>query len=113
VGGLKSSRSFLCIDYLEKNKKITVEYYSNLLTRLDAKIRENRPGLQKKEVVCHHNNAPAHKSVLAVEKLRDLHNELLEHSPYSPHLAPSDFFRIPKLKLFLVGQRFSFESSGD
>jgi hypothetical protein len=40
-------------------------------------------------------------------KLRDLHYKLLEHPPYSPDLAPSDFFLFPKLKLFLAGQRFS------
>ena len=34
------------IDYLEKGKTITREYYSSLLTRLDEKIREKRPGLQ-------------------------------------------------------------------
>jgi hypothetical protein len=37
----------LFIDYLEKGI-ITEEYYSNLLTRLDEKICEKRPGLQKK-----------------------------------------------------------------
>jgi len=31
----------------------------------------------------------------------------LEHPPYSPDLAPSDFYLFPKLKLFLAGQRFS------
>ena len=40
-------------------------------------------------------------------KLRDLHYELLEHPPYSPDLAPSDFYLFQKLKLFLAGQRFS------
>ena len=50
----------------------------------------------------------AHKSVLATEKLRDLHYELLEHPPYSSDLAPSDFFLFQKLKLFLVGQHFFF-----
>jgi hypothetical protein len=37
------------IDYVEKGKTITGEYYSNLLTRLEEKIREKRPGLQKKK----------------------------------------------------------------
>jgi len=37
------------IDYLEKGKTITGEYYSDLLTRLDEKICEKRPGLQKKK----------------------------------------------------------------
>jgi histone-lysine N-methyltransferase SETMAR len=40
-------------------------------------------------------------------KLSDLHYELLEHPPYSPDLASSDFCLFPKLKLFLAGQRFS------
>jgi histone-lysine N-methyltransferase SETMAR len=40
-------------------------------------------------------------------KLRNLHYELLEHPPYSPDLALSDFYLFPKLKLLLAGQRFS------
>jgi len=40
-------------------------------------------------------------------KLRDLHYELLEHPPYSPDLAPSDFCLFPKLKLSLAGQHYS------
>jgi histone-lysine N-methyltransferase SETMAR len=75
----------LFIEYLEKGKTITGEYYySNLLTTLDKKIREKRRGLQKKK--------------LAMGKLRDLHYELLEHPPHSPDLAPSDFYLFPKLK---------------
>jgi len=50
------------------------------------------------------DNAPAHKSVLTMGKLRDLHYEFLEHSPYSPDLASTDF---PKLKHLLAGQFFS------
>jgi histone-lysine N-methyltransferase SETMAR len=60
------------------------------------------------KIIIHQDNAaPAHKSVLAMGKLRNLHYELLEHPPYSPDLAPSDFYLFIKLKLFLVGQRFS------
>ena len=36
------------IDYREKGKIITREYYSNFLIRLDEKIRKKRPGLQRK-----------------------------------------------------------------
>ena len=39
----------LFLDYLEKGKTITGEYYSNILTRLDEKILEKRLGLQKKK----------------------------------------------------------------
>jgi histone-lysine N-methyltransferase SETMAR len=88
------AEGILFIDYLEKGKTITGEYYSSLLTklRLHEKIREKRPGFKKKIIIFHQDNAPAHKSVLALGKLRDLHYELLEHPPYSPNLAPSDFY---------------------
>jgi hypothetical protein len=55
------AEGILFIDYLEKGKTITGKYYSNLLTRLDEQIREKRPGLQKKKIIFHHNNAPAPK----------------------------------------------------
>jgi len=37
---------------------------------------------------------------------RDLKYELLEHSPYSSDLAPSDFHLFPNLKKFVTGKRF-------
>ncbi|CAK9809133.1 Histone-lysine N-methyltransferase SETMAR [Anthophora quadrimaculata] len=40
-------------------------------------------------------------------KCATLHYELLEHPPYSPDLAPSDFHLFPNLKKFLRGKRFS------
>jgi hypothetical protein len=43
------AEGILYIDYLEKGKTIIGEYYSNLLPRLDKKILEKRPGLQKKK----------------------------------------------------------------
>jgi hypothetical protein len=43
------AEGILFIDYPEKGKTITGEYYSNLLTRLDKTIREKSPGLQKKK----------------------------------------------------------------
>jgi len=101
------AEGILFIDYLENGKTITGEYYSNLLTRLDEKICEKRPGLQKKKIIFHRDNALAHKSVLAMGKLRDLHYELLKHPPCSPYLAPSNFCLFPKLKLFLAGKHFS------
>ena len=52
------AEGILFIDYLGKGKTITGEYYSNLLTRLDKKISERRPGLQKKKIIFHQDSAP-------------------------------------------------------
>jgi hypothetical protein len=40
--GVLDAEGILFIDYFENGKTITREYYSNLLTRLDEKIREKR-----------------------------------------------------------------------
>ncbi|EFN89072.1 Histone-lysine N-methyltransferase SETMAR, partial [Harpegnathos saltator] len=59
------------------------------------------------KVLFHHDNAPAHTSALAAVKLVELvPYELLPHPPYSPDLAPCDFFLFPNLKKSLAGQKF-------
>jgi hypothetical protein len=39
------------IGFPKKGKTITAKYYSNLLARLDEKIREIRTGLRKKKII--------------------------------------------------------------
>ena len=76
------AKGILLVDYLQTGKTINSEYYCNLLDQFDARIREKRPVLQKKNIIFHQdNNAPAHKS-----------DELLKHPPYSSELTPSDFW---------------------
>jgi hypothetical protein len=54
------AEGILFIGYLEKGKTITGEYYSNLLTRLDEKICEKRPGKKKKKIIFYQDNTPPH-----------------------------------------------------
>jgi len=58
-------------------------------------------------VLFHHDSAPARTSALAKAKLVELGYELLPHPPYSPDLAPCDFFLFPNLKKSLAGQKFA------
>lgn len=101
------AKGILFVDYLQTGKTINSEYYCNLLDQLKEKIREKRPGLQKKKILFHQDNAPCHKSILTMAKIHELKFELLEHPPYSPDLAPSDFHLFPELKKFMRGKRFS------
>lgn len=101
------AKGILLVDYLQTGKTINSEYYRKLLDQLDAKIREKRPGLTKKKIIFHQDNAPAHKSVLTMAKINELKYDLLEHPPYSPDLAPSDFWLFSHLKKFMRGKHFS------
>lgn len=105
------AKGILLIDYLEKGRTITGEYYASLLDRLKAAITEKRPGMAKKKVLFHHDNAPVHSSRVAQQKLAELRFQLLPHPAYSPDLAPSDYHLFPKLKTFLAGRKF--ESNED
>ena len=91
-------KGILLIDSLQKGKTINSEYYCNLLDQLNLKIREKRPGLQQKKNIFHQDNAPCHKSVLTMAKFNEFKYELLDHPPYYPDLAPSDFYLFPNPK---------------
>lgn len=101
------ARGIIFIDYLEKGRTINSDYYIALLDRLKDEIAEKRPHLQKKKVLLHQDNAPSHKSVKTMAKIHELGFELLPHPPYSPDLAPSDYFLFSDLKRMLVGKKFS------
>ena len=54
----------------------------------------------------HHGNAPSHTSIAVREFLAQNNITTLPHPPYSPDLAPCDFFLFPKLKTHLKGHHF-------
>ena len=54
----------------------------------------------------HHDNAPPHASLLIREFLAKQETTVVPQPPYSPDLAPADFFLFPKLKSTLKGRRF-------
>jgi hypothetical protein len=89
-----------------------IEYHAviKFFVKEGLMANEKRPGLQKKKIIFHQDNTPAHKSVLAMGNLRDLHYELLEHPPDSPDLVPSDFYLFPKLKTLPRWSAFFFKS---
>jgi len=54
----------------------------------------------------HHDNAPAHASLLIREFLTKHEMTVVPQPPYSPDLALADFFLFPKLKSSLKGRQF-------
>ena len=57
-----------------------------------------------------HDNAPAHWALATQKKLAYLGFQCLDHPPYSPDLAPSDYNLFPGLKKQLKGRRFSSDA---
>jgi len=57
-----------------------------------------------------HENAPAHRALATQKNLAYLHFQCLDHPPYSPDLAPSDYHLFPGLKKKLIVRHFSSDA---
>ena len=53
-----------------------------------------------------HDNAPMYKSRVAQAAILECKFKQLNHPPYSPDLAPSDYYLFQNLKSLLRGTRF-------
>ena len=104
------AKGILLCDYLVDQKTITGEYYANLIRKLRVAIREKRRGMLRRSVLLHQDNAPVHKSRIAMNAIATAGFEILIHPPYSPDMAPSDYHLFPKLKSYLRGRQFSCDS---
>ena len=81
--------------------------YLNVLKRLGEAVRRKRPEAWTNNTwMLHHDNAPAHASLLIREFLTKHETTVVPQPPFSPYLAPADFCLFPKLKSSLKGRRF-------
>ena len=70
---------------------ITREYYFSVIKQLRVAIIENQRGKLAAGVLQLHDNAPVYKSRVGQTAIRECKFEQLNHPPYSPDLAPSDY----------------------
>jgi len=80
-------------------------FYVQVLESLRKSIRRFRGEISDKWFL-HHDNAPSHTSNAVRELLAQNNITTLPHPPYSPDLAPCDFFLFPKLKTHLKEHNF-------
>lgn len=96
----------LLTDYLQLGHVVTGNYYAQLVSKLRDAIKEKRRGMLTAGVRLLHDNAPAHTSYVAVAAIHAAGFETVNHPPYSPDLAPSDFHLFAQLKKHLRGYAF-------
>ena len=82
-----------------RGQTINREYYLEVLFRLRDAVRKKRPDIcSEKDWQFHHNNAPAHSAQVIKDLLTESNTALVRQPPYSPDLAPCDFWLFPKLE---------------
>ena len=94
-------------EYAPEGQTINKEYYLPVICRLREAVRRKRPDMwAAKNFQLHHNNVPAHSAhVIHAFPVKNSMS-LVRQAPYSPDLAPCDFWLFPKLKAILKGRRF-------
>ena len=95
-------------EFLPQDKAVNQHVYKEILQRLLCSVKEKRRDLRESSTwLLYHDNTPAHTALNIQEFRADKNITVLEQPPYSPDLAPSDFFLFPKLKNIIKGTHFS------
>lgn len=95
----------VCTIPLQEQKTVNAEWYTTVcLPSVFEKVREKRP---RGRILLHQDNASAHTAKQTMSFLDSEEVELVTHPPYSPDLAPCDFFIFPKIKDLMRGKTFA------
>jgi histone-lysine N-methyltransferase SETMAR len=87
---------------------VNQQCYLEALTWLRERVRRKGLELWPDNWILHHDNTPAHDALRVRQFLAKKNMPKMGHPPYSPDLAPCDFWLFPRLKKNAPkGQRFA------
>ena len=99
------SKGIVHKEFLPSGQTVNAAFYVEVLQRLRNRVLRVRPEIAD-EWILHHDNAPSHASIAVKEFLAKKKIPTLPQPPYSPDLAPADFFLFPRLKSCMKGRHF-------
>lgn len=101
------SKGPLLIKFLERITTINGAAYAETLKELRDAVEEKRGVKGRNWVHLLHDDASPRTSLVARTAADENRFRWLSHTPYSPDLAPSDYYLFRKLKTEIKGKRFS------
>lgn len=95
-------------ELLNTNETVTADRYQRQLDDLDRALKEKRPAIANKryKVLFHDDNARPHRAKDTKKKVEELGWERMDHPPYSPDIAPSDYHLFRSMQIDLADVRF-------
>lgn len=94
-------------EFLKPGSSITAEVYCKSLDEMVKKIKIKQPKLINRSIpILLQDNAKPHTAKISVAKIQELELELLNHPPYSPDIAPTDYYFFRNLDNFFGGKQF-------
>jgi histone-lysine N-methyltransferase SETMAR len=97
-----SARGVEYWELLEQGQTVNSELYCRQLNQLNQRLNRRH----RAQVVFLDDNAQPHRSHMTNAKITELGWDRVDHPPYSPDLAPSDFHLFRSLQHYLKGKRF-------
>ena len=92
---------------LQDRRTVNADWYvSQCLPQVFAAWCRRSRNSRLRGLLLHHDNASAHTAAATLDFLAENGVQLVSHPPYSPDLAPCDFFLFPLVKNQLRGTRF-------
>ncbi len=87
------------LKFLPPKMTVTAKVYIGILSCLCEANRRKRPAIWKDNSYrLLHNNAPGHTATPTFAAMVETSMKIVDHPPYSPDLAPADFWFFPYLK---------------
>lgn len=81
-----------------------------MFTLLHDAINEKMRGIFHHKVCWLHNHTTVHTASVAKAAAKDGDFEKIDHTPYRPDLAHSNYYRFPKLQKDLRGKKFAVDN---
>ncbi len=97
------AKGVIYTNHVPKGKTVNAEYIKKALARFLKVFKSKRPIMASQEWFLHWDNVPVHTAAMVQEYLAAKGVKTLRHPPYSPDLAPADFFLFPRVKTELAG----------
>jgi hypothetical protein len=101
-------QSFHLVDALPKGQKLNASYYIDIILQRVLESRSSGPG---PGLIIHADNARSHKALKTLRFCWENRLEMAQYPPYSPDLAPPDFFLFGHVKHMLEGAEFPSEET--
>jgi hypothetical protein len=102
--------SFHGVKALPKWSKFRAQYYTNNILVVVSDWRRLSGRTQQGKLWLHADSAPARRANVWTDHIKRNGRKRAPHPPYSPDLAPSEFFLFGDVKRKLIGYRAESES---
>ena len=90
-------------NYVPRGTTVNANYIVGALGNFMKYFKKKRPEMAAGEWFFHWDNAPVHTAAVVKEWIAAHGVKMIAHPPYSPDLAPADFFLFPRVKEQLAG----------